>query len=254
MLVQTGRFRGVSQQVLRNVLFHAPTLVWVQRGQKRLWWQEKTLSYDASQWLAVPAGRFLTFVNIPERASYDARSLAFLEKPPADWLKASKRQSPIEEPRIPVTPELAYCFETLFQMRGKELSCEAQRQFLLGFFTQLKQLGWLEFLFPTRCGALKEDIARYLSVTPGEDHRLEAVADRFFMSRSTLIRKLSAEGTTFRQLLADVRMVYALNLMQRSRDPLPAIALSCGYRSQERFSRRFKKTFGLTPRAYRKTL
>lgn len=252
-LVQTGRFTGISRQSLRNVSCHAATIIWVQKGQKHLWWQEKTISYDASQWLVVPAGRVLTFVNVPDQASYDARSLVFLEKPPGDWLDTSASAPLSAEPRIQVTPELRYCFETVFHMQEEQLCYAAQRQFIFGFFAQLKNAGALSLLFPVRFATLKEKIAGYLSVHPADEHRLETVADHFFMSRSTLIRKLSDEGTTFRQLLTNVRMVHALNLMQRSRDQLLSIALSCGYHSEARFSSRFKKTFGLTPSEYRKT-
>lgn len=253
-LVQTGRFTGVLRQSLRNVSCHAATIIWVQKGQKHLWWQEKNISYDASQWLVVPAGRVLTFVNVPDQASYAARSLVFLEKPPSDWLDRSESAPLIAEPRIQVTAELGYCFETVFRMQEEQLCYEAQRQFIFGFFAQLKHAGALSLLFPSCLATLKEKIAAYLSVDPADAHKLETVADHFFMSRSTLIRKLSAEGTTFRQILTNVRMVHALNLIQRSRAQLLSIALSCGYHSEARFSSRFKKTFGLTPNEYRKTI
>ncbi len=254
MLAQASRFKGVSQQSLRNVSFHAATIIWVQKGRKRLQWKGEPVSYDASQWLPVPAGHYLTFVNLPKDSSYESRALTFLAKPPPEWLERPAEQSLSQEPRIAVTPGLAYCFDTLFHMEEKKLCAQAQQQFLFGFFAELNRVAALSLLFPERSPAFQEKIAHYLSVDPGADHRLEAVADRFFMSRSTLIRKLSLEGTTFRKILTDVRMVHALSLLQRPRQQLFSIALSCGYRSQARFSRRFKKTFGVTPREYRKTI
>lgn len=73
------------------------------------------------------------------------------------------------------------------------------------------------------------------------------------MSPATLKRKLAAEETTFRQVLTNVRMVYALSLMQQSRSLLN-VALACGYQSESRFSSRFKEIFGLTPKEYVQTV
>ncbi len=96
---------------------------------------------------------------------------------------------------------------------------------------------------------LAERLARYLAVEPGIDHTLEAVAPHFSMSRASMVRKLAAEGRSFRQLLAQVRMSHALNLLQQGLTPLE-VALACGYDSPSRFAARFKQEFGLTPHQY----
>lgn len=51
------------------------------------------------------------------------------------------------------------------------------------------------------------------------------------------------------QLLAQVRMGHALNLLQQGLTPLE-VALACGYDSPSRFAARFKQEFGLTPHQY----
>ncbi len=64
-----------------------------------------------------------------------------------------------------------------------------------------------------------------------------------------MVRKLAAEGRSFRQLLAQVRLSHALNLLQQGLTPLE-VALACGYDSPSRFAARFKQEFGLTPHQY----
>ncbi len=252
-LVQAGHFRASKPQPLRNVLIYAPMIIWVSQGEKRLWWHEDTLRYTASDWLVSPASQYLTFVNEPAQTQFHSRTLTFLEPPPKDWMKQSSSKAIDNQLRIKITPQLSFCFNTLFEMAGKNLVENTQRQFLYGMFAELKSTGDLHKLFPEEPEKVKEKLARYLSSNPGQEHKIEIVAEHFFTSRATLNRKLAAENTTFRQVLTHVRMLHALALMQKTRSQL-SVALACGYKSESRFSNRFKQTFGLTPREYLQTL
>ncbi len=73
------------------------------------------------------------------------------------------------------------------------------------------------------------------------------------MSESTLRRKLSVEGTSMQEIKDQVKLGLGLQLLQTSNHSIVFIAEQCGYQSQSRFSSRFKKRFGLTPSALRKT-
>ncbi|PKF81564.1 AraC family transcriptional regulator [Vibrio sp. vnigr-6D03] len=252
-LVQAGHFHAKKSQPLRNVLIYAPTIIWVAQGEKRLWWHEETLRYTSSDWLVTPASQYLTFVNEPTHTPFYSRTLTLLDPPPESWVKQSSTQTNDDTLRIKTTPQLEYCFNTLFEMTGKNLAEDTQRQFLYGMYAELKNTGELHKLFPEQPNQIKEKLAQYLSSNPGLDYKIETVAEHFFTSRATLNRKLAAENTTFRQVLTNVRMVYALGLMQKTRSQL-SVALACGYKSESRFSSRFKQTFGLTPREYLQTL
>ncbi|WP_325893206.1 helix-turn-helix transcriptional regulator [Grimontia sp. NTOU-MAR1] len=252
-LVQTGQFRGITNQPLRNVLVYAPTIVWVNRGLKQLWWHDSSRHYSPQDWLVVPASHSLTFVNEPSQTDFFSRTLTFLDPPPREWLEETQQVSITEEPRLTVTPQLAYCFETLYEMAGKSLSETTQRHFLMGFYAELKEAKALHLLYPGAETSLKEKLASYLSLNPSEAHSIETIAANFSMSPATLKRRLAAEDTSFRTVLTNVRMVYALSLMQKSRSQLN-VALACGYQSEARFSSRFKETFGLSPKEYVQTL
>lgn len=67
------------------------------------------------------------------------------------------------------------------------------------------------------------------------------------MSEATLRRRLAEEGLRFDRLLLDIRMHHALMLLQTTSWNLLHIADACGYRSQARFSERFKARFGVSP-------
>lgn len=252
-VVQTARYQSAQKQTLRGVHLYTPTIIWVAQGQKRLWWRDKELIFTPSNWLIIPANQQLVFINQPNVNGYLARSLSFLYPPPLEWIASSAAKSNVAEPRISISASLAYCFDMLYEMENKHLAIETQKQLLRGFYAELQNVAVLHLLFP-HCGeSLTERLAQFLRFSPGEDHKLETVAAHFSMSRSTFIRKLGSEGSAFRQVLTNVRMHYSLELIQQS-NTLLSIALSCGYQSEVRFSKRFKQTFGLTPRRYFRTL
>jgi len=86
------------------------------------------------------------------------------------------------------------------------------------------------------------------------DVNLDGICARLGMSESTLRRKLKAEGTSVQEIKDQAKLGLGLHLIQTTRHSIGYISEECGYDSQSRFSARFKKRFGLTPSALRKTL
>lgn len=250
-LIQASEFKGVRKQPLHNVLIGTPAIIWVTQGEKQLWWHDQTLSFAADHWLLIPASQYLTFVNMPQAGQFYSRMLTLHAAPPAEWL--TDAPSALDAPRVAVTPQLAYCFDLLWQMPKQNLAPATQACLLQALYAELHAAGALSQLFPTRVDSVRERLVTYLGVNPGDEHRIETVAAHFAMSRATLIRRLAAEGTTFRQVLTEVRMGYALGLLQQAHSQTE-VAVACGYQSAARFSSRFRQQFGLTPRQYVQTL
>ncbi|MER2565261.1 MAG: helix-turn-helix transcriptional regulator [Myxococcaceae bacterium] len=67
------------------------------------------------------------------------------------------------------------------------------------------------------------------------------------VSGATLRRKLASAGTSWRDVLVDVRLHHGLQLLQTTELPLKRIAFECGYRSTRAFNERFTARFGATP-------
>lgn len=255
-LVQTVHYRGKRAQPLSNVFIHAPTIIWVDQGYKQLWWHEQSIQLGRSNWIVVPAGQYLTFVNTPEQKQFHSRAMAFNLQPPAEWLQESLSDNEKIShafPQIATTPQLEYCFNLVSDMLDKGLSLQGQKQIILGLYAELREVGALDLLFPNDQKMVRDKLANYLSSAPGDDHSIEAAASHLAMSRATLTRKLNAEGSSFREVLAEIRMNHAINLLQRNFTQLDT-ALACGYQSQTRFNQRFKQQFGLTPHQYQQTL
>ena len=59
---------------------------------------------------------------------------------------------------------------------------------------------------------------------------------------------------TVGQLIQKVRMENAVRRLRESDDTIADVALACGYSDQSAFTRQFRKTSGISPLAYRRTL
>jgi AraC-like DNA-binding protein len=75
----------------------------------------------------------------------------------------------------------------------------------------------------------------------------DEVAKLLSMHRRTLDRRLRTEGTTFKEVLDEVRFEAACQLLDGARIPITEIAASLGYAETSAFSRAFRRWSGTTP-------
>lgn len=253
--IQINQIYGLHNQRLRNIVVHSPSIFWVQSGHKQLFWQDRELTLDSSNLLLTRAQQQLTFENKPERAKFVSIQFSFNLPPPEDALTLSitvenRPYFPLYQP----SKSLLKTLEIFSNLHWGELSNRTQELWLHGFYQQLAEEGKLHQLFPSHRLPFSQKLSEYLTQEPGQDYALNKVAEHFSMSRATFIRRLKKENTQFREILTQVRMNYALSLMQQGNDQAIDIALRCGYQSQERFSQRFSQKFGISPKQYLKTL
>lgn len=78
----------------------------------------------------------------------------------------------------------------------------------------------------------------------------EEVASQLNMSGQGLYRALRAEGTTFEELLAELRHRFAKGYLVERRASLKEIAYLLGYSDVSAFSRAFKRREGISPGAF----
>jgi AraC-like DNA-binding protein len=80
---------------------------------------------------------------------------------------------------------------------------------------------------------------------------LVQVARRLRLSPRTLVRRLGARGTSFRDLVAEHRRRRAAELLLQPELSIGEIAERLGYRDPTNFARACRRWFGFSPRAYR---
>lgn len=90
----------------------------------------------------------------------------------------------------------------------------------------------------------------YLNEHIAEDHRLDALAERFFVSKYYLLHEFRRHtNTSIYQYLLSKRVIYAKLLLQRGLSP-GAVSRRCGFRDYSCFYKAFRKATSLSPQQY----
>jgi AraC-like DNA-binding protein len=92
-----------------------------------------------------------------------------------------------------------------------------------------------------------EEITR----TPGRFPGIEQVASSLCMTSRTLSRKLAAEGTTFSDLLAEVRHALALDFLRTTRLSMDDVAAALDFSDANSFRQAFRRWSGKSPTEFR---
>jgi AraC-like DNA-binding protein len=79
-----------------------------------------------------------------------------------------------------------------------------------------------------------------------------SMAERLGINLRTLSRRLEAEGTTFQQVLEEVRYAMARELLDITELPVGDIAAALAYADHSNFSEAFRKWSGMAPSEWRK--
>jgi AraC-like DNA-binding protein len=103
-------------------------------------------------------------------------------------------------------------------------------------------------------GGVAADIKRLLIERPGNFSRIDAVAGKLGMHPRALRRKLEAEGTSYRGLLADVRMRLAIEYLRKTDLINEEIAGLLGYSDASNFRHAFMRWTGKSPSKFRALL
>ena len=256
VLFKIQTYSGLNAQHLRNVHIYAPSIIWVKSGVKTVFESAQSYEIDGQSWLLTSANQALSFINRPSLQHFYSVQLSLFLPPSTDMIEESKNNETKRQQRnaLKVSSALAYGFSLLVDMSTQNLSQNVQKHHLLGFYQQLLELGVLHVLFSASHASFQNQLSTYFSKDPAEAYQLEEVCHAFSMSRATLMRRLHSDGTNFRTVLSNVRMGYALALMQERKQKQLDLALQCGYHSESRFSQRFQQQFGLTPKQYMKTI
>ena len=105
-----------------------------------------------------------------------------------------------------------------------------------------------DFELGTTATQVRQLIVRML---PSGRANQERIAAKLYRSASTLQRQLSAEGTSFRDLLQETRQGLAEQYLKDGRHSQAEIAFMVGFSDQSNFARAFKRWTGRSPGEYR---
>ena len=94
-------------------------------------------------------------------------------------------------------------------------------------------------------------LRRLLLARPGEFPDLDSVARALHTSGRSLRRHLASQGTSYQQVLDEVRKRLALQYLETTYLPLFEIAVLLGFSDPSNFRRAFRKWTGRAPTDYR---
>ena len=93
--------------------------------------------------------------------------------------------------------------------------------------------------------------ARLVELLPQGEPSQEKIADALHISLRNLQRKLSDEGTTYKEILNNTRRDLALSYIQDKRYTISEITFLLGFSDSSSFTRAFKRWTGKSPSAHR---
>jgi AraC-like DNA-binding protein len=100
-------------------------------------------------------------------------------------------------------------------------------------------------------GGVARDVYNVLVQTPGQFPDIDSIAKQLHITSRTLRRKLVAEGTSYREILADVRKMLAIDYLKKTQLNTEEISERLGFSDAANFRQAFKKWTGKTPSRYR---
>ncbi len=245
-----GRVIQPTRLRAHRVTIDLPTLILVEEGRKRVQWVGGECTASPGDAVALAAGQVVEISNSPApHGSYKARWISWSFETIGAFASSSTSVAPFAVatllPRLTSEFRSAYrsAFDSLLDLAGVPAPVAEHRLREVLVWLQEKGIGF-SAAEPER---LSLRLRRLLLNDPGFPWSINEVARYANSSPATLRRRLRSENLSFREILQDVRMSYALTLLHNSEMPVLSIAMAVGYDSASRFSARFRSRFGYLP-------
>ena len=105
----------------------------------------------------------------------------------------------------------------------------------------------------TTQGRFVDDVRMLVLARPGYFPDIDYVAEKLGISTRTLRRRLKEEGSSYRELLDEIRFSLAREYLGRTDLPVEEISVLLGYTESGNFSHAFRRWSGDSPSAWRQT-
>lgn len=239
---------------LHRVTLFTPALCRVNRGSKIIVQGVSQMLATPQQLIILPADIELEVINQPDNGLFCSDLLSLTPDLLADF-KARYMSEPqpgrLTSLCAPATPDLVFMWQNVLQAVRSGLSAELQHHQAMGLLLALHQAGYAGPLLNERQQNLSGQVRQIIMLSPAQAWSVPRVAKMLFLGESTLRRRLHQEDQSFRQIVEEVRMAYALGQLQSTSLPIGEIAVNSGYQSGSRFTARFRQHYGLLPKHVR---
>jgi AraC-like DNA-binding protein len=243
--------RAVGVHTIHSAVMDLPGLAIPLAGRKRMRTGGDWATADVGEGLLLDRPATIDMENIPPAEGGGGRYLAIGVNFSAEVLSAARTlwgqparaaaQALHPLPLAPLLPALSAWADAA--LAGREL---ALRHAATGVALQLCEMG-CDGLLSQPEPSTGARIRAMVAARPARDWRSDELESALGLSGATLRRRLAAEGTTLRQLIADARLAHALQLLYATRLPVKTVAQRVGYSSASSFVKRFGERYGMEP-------
>lgn len=250
----------VKPQSISKVTFSKPAMLLVVKGRKEIQVPNKRFVAKAGEMLIVPPSVDFWLGKYPDQESGVYQGLGFrfdietVEEFRRAYGKGSENWNLAANWRAPASEAiLEWTQQWLDWSRKYPVSLQVQRHRLVELLLLLAQSGLAGNIILDRGPSWRQRVSQLVGVDPARDWRYGDVCRTLGISESAMRRKLNLEGTGFRDVLEETRMMTGLTLVQETSMTICQISDAVGYQSQSRFTDRFKERFGITPSSLRRS-
>lgn len=234
---------------LKTVTMHDAALGWVQSGRKTLFGPRGATRIAVGEAFVAERGTQWDVDNDPlQNGSYRALILVFrpalIDEFTRLYVAEPSTTALVDCACLSLDAQLQEALQRTADVLQNGGSPALQRHRLLEVLLLLAERGVRFHPAPLRWD---ERIRRLISQRPHAAWTIDALADSFHTSPSTLRRRIAEGGITLGELVREVRLETGLVLLQSTALPIGDIAQRCGYDSHSRFSAAFRSRFGFPP-------
>lgn len=239
---------------LHRVKLFSPAICHITQGSKLIIQHDNRLVATSNDLIIIPANTELEIVNQPAQGSF--RSVLLQLSP--ELLSAFKAQYIQNYPPArftslcaPMSDGLTFMWQNLLDAVRHGLPPQLQEHQAMGLLLALHHDGLTGPLLIERSYNLTEQVRQMIMLSPAKPWTAKEIAQRLSLGTSTLRRRLQQESQSYREIIEEVRMSYALSQLQTTALPIGEIASRSGYLSSSRFTARFQQHYGCLPKNVR---
>lgn len=238
----------VERERLASVVSETNRIGVVLSGEKEFWLGDVGQRFVAGDVFVLPAGQAFDAVNMPSEANglYESLLVDVTEVP--RWIlemPGARAAAGGFDLRVPLGAELVDALgHAAISLGASEHAGALADHRLAEVLILLRKAPAAACLFAQ---SLAERAAWLVAGSPSKRWTAEALGRELGVGASTLRRKLGAQGTSLRQVMASARMQLAHEMLARGEGNISDAAGIAGYASRSHFARRFVSVYGATP-------
>ena len=247
-------------QKISKVTFSKPAVLLVVSGSKEIELANRRFVAKAGELLIVPADTEFWLAKFPDPVSglyqglgfrFDIETVEEFQRSYGRGLESWNLSSNWHAPASEAT--LEWIIQWLDWSSKYPPSLHVQRHRLVELLLLLAQAGLAGNILVSRNPSWRQRIGQMIGLDPARAWRCQDLCRMLGVSESAMRRHLRVERTSFRDLLEETRLMSSLGMVQETSLTICQVADAVGYRSQSRFTDRFKERFGVTPTMLRRS-